>query len=261
MGTGACISAPGGKTAAVLRGHEGGINAMCLSSDGAYLITGSEDSTCVVWETEKNSFVTRMEGHEQYVSCVAANNEWVLTGSADNTIRKWCIRDGKCVTIFTGHTSVINSILLHENEVFSASYDKTGRRWDLFTGDCLQVYEGHSRGVSPLLLVDLSKTVRRGSHFNTNSRRNSLISTLVRHKLLLITGSADNTARAWSMDSSSAVVVYRGHGSGVQCLAARDQELYTGSADSTARLWDVTTGQALRIFDGHQGAIVCMQVS
>lgn len=240
---------------------------MCLTEDGLYLVTGSEDGTCCVWETEKNTLQTRIEGHAQYVSCVAANNDCVMTGSADKSIRKWNLQSGRCVTVFTGHQSVINGILLHENILFSTSYDKTARKWDLLTGECLQVYEGHLRGVSPLILVDLSQPDRRNgrrkSLMNIELRRSSIVGTPLQYKLLLITGSADNTARAWSMDKPSAVVVYKGHGSGVQCLAARqqEQELYTGSADGTARSWDVSSGQALRVFDGHQGAIVCMQVS
>ena len=80
---------------------------------------------------------------------------------------------------------------------------------------------------------------------------------------LLITGSADGTARAWTIDSSASVAEYEGHGSGVLCLAANEsnRELFTGSSDGTARSWDIETRQQLRVFDGHQAAIVCIQVS
>ena len=270
MGGGASICGPPSqrrKTAARLIGHEGGINAMCLTDDGQYLVTGSEDGTCCVWETEMNCLQTRMDGHAQYVICIAANSECVVTGSADKTIRKWNLQSGRCDTVFTGHCSVINGILLHENILFSTSYDKTARKWDLLTGECLQVYQGHLRGVSPLLLFNLTRyNRRRTSHIKPKQRcNNSMIQSAVstQHSLLLITGSADNTARAWSMDSPSAMVVYQGHGSVVQCLAVGkgDQELYTGSADGTARSWDVLTGQARRVFDGHQGAVVCLKVS
>ena len=76
-------------------------------------------------------------------------------------------------------------------------------------------------------------------------------------------GGSDNTARAWSLDSPNCVVVYQGHGSSVNCIAASEanRELYTGSSDGTARSWDIETGQQLRVFDGHQSAIMCMQAS
>ena len=82
------------------------------------------------------------------------------------------------------------------------------------------------------------------------------------HRTLLITGSSDNTAKAWSLISPVSVVEYTGHGSGVLCLAMKEgeRELFTGSSDGTVRSWDVETGQSLMIFDGHQGAVLCLQV-
>lgn len=76
-------------------------------------------------------------------------------------------------------------------------------------------------------------------------------------------GGSDNTARAWTPDSPNCVVVYQGHGSSVNCIAASEanRELYTGSSDGTARSWDIETGQQLRVFDGHQSAILCMKAS
>ena len=76
-------------------------------------------------------------------------------------------------------------------------------------------------------------------------------------------GGSDNTARAWAPDSPDCVVVYQGHGSSVNCIAASEanRELYTGSSDGTARSWDIETGQQLRVFDGHQSAIMCIKAS
>ena len=76
-------------------------------------------------------------------------------------------------------------------------------------------------------------------------------------------GGSDNTARAWVPDSPDCVVVYQGHGSSVNCIAASEanRELYTGSSDGTARSWDIETGQQLRVFDGHQSAIMCIKAS
>lgn len=116
-----------------------------------------------------------------------------------------------------------------------------------------------------MLFVDLSlsdtRQERRKSRTKLVQRRTSMCSQISGNKLL-ITGSADGTAKAWTIDSPASVVEYRGHGSGVLCLAANEsnRELFTGSSDATARSWDIETGQQLRVFDGHQGAILCIQV-
>ena len=65
------------------------------------------------------------------------------------------------------------------------------------------------------------------------------------------------------MQGDTSVVVYKGHGSAVLCIAASepDRELFTGSSDGTARSWNVETGQPLRVFEGHQAPVTCMQVN
>ena len=263
---------------AVLKGHEGSINAMAISVDGSLLATASEDSSCRVWDTETYTVLSEMRGHRQYVSCIAMSAEHVVTASADKTIRKWDILSGDCLYTFTGHQSVINNLLIHGNLLFSTSYDKTARQWDLDTGECLKEYIGHTRGVNPLILVDLSLQDMRPARRVSRTRLQRLSSMqdspsgsctsrslIHNHRVLLITGSADNTARAWPVatNSLSSTKVYKGHGSGIQCLTAREKhrELYTGSSDGNVRSWDIESGQILKVFDGHHGAIVCMKVS
>ena len=267
MGCGSSIILPRSPTktsAKILRGHEGSVNAMCVCEDGEFLATASEDGTCHVWDTETMIVHAKMVGHSQYVNCIATAQGYVVTGSADKTIRKWDIHSGRCLIVFTGHQSVINGVLIKDCSLFSTSFDKTVRHWSLINGQCLQVYRGHTRAVSPMIFVDLSlpdtRPERRKSRANIERRRSTFSST--RHHCLLITGSADNTARAWTTHSSVSAVVYTGHGSAVLCLASREgeRELYTGSSDGTARSWDVETGLQLRVFDGHQGAVLCMQV-
>ena len=196
------------KTANVLRGHEGSINAMCLSADGALLATASEDSTCRVWDTETFSLRAEMVGHSQYVNCIAMDHEYVVTCSADKTIRKWDIHTGKCLNVLTGHQSIVNRVLIHESQLFTTSFDKTARQWSLTTGECLQVYRGRTRGVSPLLLANLTLPDTRPERRKSRTKFDRRLSTssqfsFVSHKSLLITGADDNTARAWTMSSAT----------------------------------------------------------
>ena len=264
----------GSKPFRIYRGHEGSINAICLLDKGRtrYLATGSEDGTCAVWDTERNSLEAKMKGHTQYVTCIAMNESCVVTGSADKTLMRWDLHTGKHLMTFEGHTSIVSHIKLHKNLLFSTSYDKTARQWSLESGECLQVYKGHKRGLGPLLLVNLNlpdqRSVRRKSRVDIHRRLSvswsgnisSHLETF--HRTLLITGSSDNTAKAWSLMSHVSVVDFIGHGSGVLCLAMKEgqRELFTGSSDGTVRSWDVETGQSLMVFDGHQGAVLCLQV-
>lgn len=276
MGSGVSNFFHGGtKPYKVYRGHEGSINAICLCGDDGptrYLATASEDGTCAVWNTEKHALEAKMKGHSQYVTCITMNENCVVTGSADKTLMRWDLHTGKHLMTFDGHSSIVANVKLHKNLVFSTSYDKTARQWNLQTGECLQVYKGHARGLGPLLIVNLNipdqRTLRRKSRIDIHRRLSvswsGNIGSQVEsfHRTLLITGSSDNTAKAWSLMSHISLVDFLGHGSAVLCLAIKEgqRELFTGSSDGTVRSWDVETGQPLMVFDGHQGAVLCFQV-
>ena len=264
----------GSKPFRVYQTHDGSINAICLFDKGRtrYLATASEDGTCAVWDTQKNELEAKMKGHSQYITCIAMNESSVITGSADRTLMRWDLHTGKHLMTYEGHSSIVASVELHKHLIFSTGYDKTARQWDLESGACLQVYKGHKRGLGPLLIVNLNlpdqRTLRRRSRVDMHRRLSVSWSGNISmkqesfHRTLLITGSSDNTAKAWSLMSPVSVVEYTGHGSGVLCLAMKEgeRELFTGSSDGTVRSWDVETGQSLMVFDGHQGAVLCLQV-
>lgn len=82
-------------------------------------------------------------------------------------------------------------------------------------------------------------------------------------KDLIITGSLDNSARSWSIESGECVHTFRGHTSGVTCMALDPlgKLLFTGSADHDIRSWEIMTGQLLKIFTGHQTTILALLVT
>jgi WD40 repeat protein len=81
----------------VLRGHEGPVNAVAISPDNRWVVTGSDDSTARLWDLSAkdpaaNSVALR--GHEGPVKAMAisADNRWVVTGSGDKTARLWLLQ-------------------------------------------------------------------------------------------------------------------------------------------------------------------------
>lgn len=73
----------------------------------------------------------------------------------------------------------------------------------------------------------------------------------------LLSASADSTARLWSLDTMTNVVVYRGHQNPVWDVAWSSTGIYfaTASRDRTARLWSTDRTSALRIYAGHQSDV------
>lgn len=69
----------------------------------------------------------------------------------------------------------------------------------------------------------------------------------------LLSGSADGTARLWSLDTMTNVVAFRGHENPIWDVKWNPMGIYfaTASRDKTARLWSTDRLAALRIYAGH----------
>ena len=70
----------------VLRGHEDAVNAVAISPDNRWVVTGSYDKTARLWDLSAKDPAANpvvLRGHEGAVNAVAISpdNRWVVTGS------------------------------------------------------------------------------------------------------------------------------------------------------------------------------------
>lgn len=190
--------------------------------------------------------------------------DYVLSGSADRTVRKWELRSYSCVLTFEGHTSLVYKLLAAGDLLFTSSYDRTARCWDLELGDEVHVYEGHTRGLYPLLYMAVSLDATDG--FGVLEADVLLPGEREAH--LLVTGSADGTAKLWSVDRAHCMRTFdarRGGGAAggpVTSLASDSTggTIFTGSTDGIVRSFKTSTGDPLRAYAGHTAAITALQV-
>ena len=236
-----------------LSGHESGVNCMALSEDGSVLATGSEDKTARLWSTRTSTCecIGILRGHEEYINCILMEDCFCLTGSADKTIRKWDVSTCECVLILRGHSSVIYRMICTGDYIFTSSYDRTARCWDFDNGECVKVFRGHKRGVYPLIFIP------------GDDEAEDDLDNLDASKDLLITGSADFTARSWNFETGQCLKVFKGHTGAITCMATdvMGRILFTGSTDHSIRSWNLLKGEQIKLFSGHQGSVICMQVS
>ena len=74
----------------------------------------------------------------------------------------------------------------------------------------------------------------------------------------LLTASADNTVRIWSVPDGRELMTLRGHmGEVLAATASPDgKRIVSASEDKTVRIWDTATGKSLHILSGHNGRVV-----
>jgi len=240
--------------------HEESINCMALSEDGSMLVTGSEDSTARMWstKTDETECIGVLKGHSSYINCVAVVDIYVITGSADSTLRKWDMTTCECLFVYEGHTARVQKILCTGDFIFSSSYDKTVKAFLFDTSEldegsedkaCIRTFKGHNKGVYPLIFIPAEEsyclpTDTEGPVINPGD--------------VLISGSADSTARSWSFDTGGCLKIFKGHSGAVTTMAtdAIGKILYTAGADALIKSWNISTGQVLKTFRGHQKMIL-----
>jgi WD40 repeat protein len=103
--------------------HEGWVQAVVFSSDGKYVVSGSDDGTAHIWEAATGNEVARMT-HEDWVQAVAfsPDGKYVVSGSYDGTARVWIWRPGDLIA--EACSRVIRNL--------------TRAEWKLYIGDAFQ---------------------------------------------------------------------------------------------------------------------------
>ncbi|KAG0331061.1 hypothetical protein BG000_011245 [Podila horticola] len=74
----------------------------------------------------------------------------------------------------------------------------------------------------------------------------------------LITGSYDNTAKVWNIETGECLRTLTGHALCIRALHFDDAKLITGSMDRTLKIWNYHTGQCIRTLQGHTDGIVTL---
>ncbi|KAG0320371.1 hypothetical protein BG000_003600 [Podila horticola] len=74
----------------------------------------------------------------------------------------------------------------------------------------------------------------------------------------LITGSYDNTAKVWNIETGECLRTLTGHALCIRALRFDEAKLITGSMDRTIKIWNYHTGQCIRTLQGHTDGVVTL---
>jgi WD40 repeat protein len=134
----------------VLRGHEGAIDAVTVSPDNRWVVTGSLDGTARLWNLGANDPAANpvvLRGHEAAIDAVTVSpdNRWVVTGSRDNTARLWDLgaKDPAAnPVVLRGHEGAVDVATISSDSrwaVTGGSEDNTARLWLLQVKDLIDL--------------------------------------------------------------------------------------------------------------------------
>ncbi len=123
-------SLSGGTAEAVLRFHEGAVNAVA-AVPGLGFATGAEDGRIALWRGAAAAPAEVIEGHKGPVAALAvsADGRRIASASWDGTARV-TTREGGAAVAFEGHQGPVNGVaFMPGGGLVTASYDATLRIW------------------------------------------------------------------------------------------------------------------------------------
>ncbi|KAK3987474.1 beta-TrCP [Cladorrhinum sp. PSN332] len=198
---------------------------LCLQYDEEILVTGSSDSTCIVYNIKSGYRpVRRLSHHSAAVLDVVFDEKHIVTCSKDISICVWDRATGQLIRQLRGHTGPVNAVQMRGNTIVSCSGDFRVKLWNIDTGKNIREFLGHSKGLAC-------------SQFSEDGR-------------YIASAGNDKVIRVWDANTGECVREMKAHTNLVRSLHVDSisGRLVSGSYDSDIKVWDMETGQALLDF-------------
>ncbi len=261
----------------IIEGHSGTVLSVAYSSDGKYILSGSQDKTLILWDAKTGARIRMMggwfRGHNYFVSSVAfsPNVKYMLSGGYDKTIRLWEVDTGKELRTIRGRTGIVWSVAFSPNGRygFSGTAGNAPILWKMATGEEVRTYEGHSEGVWAVAVSPDGQYTLSGSADDTlklwELETGKEVRTFAGHSAdirsvdfspdgrYIVSGSEDKTIKLWAVDTGKVVHTYAGHSGIVRSVqfSPNGNSILSGSEDGSVKLWSVASGNPIHTFSGH----------
>ena len=192
--------------------HASGISAAAFSSDGEYVVTGSEDGQIKLTNIQKSEEVKILQ-HEDAIRDLqfSPDDQWILSASADHTAILWD-GNGNKQAVFIHEAAVNQARFTPSGNIVTASDDGTAKLWKQ-DGELLVTFEHTAKVISAI----------------PNPEENAIL-----------TASHDHTAINWSMNGEKKGIFHHDGPLVSATYSPSGGYILTASLDSTAKLWRVS---------------------
>jgi WD40 repeat protein len=210
--------------------HKDIVRTLVFSTDGRWLVAGSNDKTLSVWNTRTGRKLSVLEGHtEEILACaVSPDDRRVLSASRDATLKLWDAGTGKEIATLSGHRKPVWGCSFSGDGrlIASASEDRTLMLWDGHTGAALGTLAGHTDVLTACAFLPAGD--------------------------LLLSASSDGTLKIWDPDLvRNGALREEGHSEDVKTcfFLPGGRRIVSAARGKTFRILDAETGRTLVVRD------------
>lgn len=215
----------------IFKGHDKYVNAIALSPNEKWLLTGSTDHSLRVWDLTGKE-ILKLTGHTGSIEAVgfSPDGTYILSGSVDHKIKIWT-QTGELIHTCKEHQKGITSLAFSPDGLYfaSGSRDNTLIIWNAKTFKKYKTLQGHTADIHDICFSPDGKYV--------------------------LSGSLDTSLRLWNLESEE-FTLFEGHSNAVLSLdfSSDGQHIISGSSDQTLRLWN-RKGELLQTLEGHHALV------
>lgn len=217
------------KVRKTLRGHLTKVYALDWSLDNRHLVSASQDSRLLVWDSYSGNKINAILLKCSWVMCCAfsPSGQLVASGGLDNVCSVFTLsdREGKCSKVLTGHDGYLSDcVFMSDKQILTSSGDQSSILWDIQTGQQITSLKAHVGEVDCLAVHD---------DYNA-----------------LLSGSTDMTVKLWDLRGGMANQTFPGHGGDIGAVKwmPNGTSFITASDDGSSRLFDIRSDQELACF-------------
>jgi serine/threonine protein kinase len=264
--------------------HSKPINAIDISTNGQYLISGDDGGTVAIWNLTmpQQPIATYCNHHPIYAVAISPN--CIQIASGDKNRRVQLRRRESVINSLQELHADFSSVDSHHGFIYSVRFSPDGkilasgaadrriRLWNTNTGKIISTLSGHEEAIMAMQFMPngkilISTGIDRSIRFWDVEQR-QLLKTIEAHDLpintlaisrdgqLIISGSNDCTVRIRQLGTPDSQIL-QGHQAAVLAVAISPdgKTIASGSMDGIVNLWDVDSKQLINSFQAHQSAV------
>ncbi len=228
------------------RAHEPNIpdklNALAVSPDGKYLVSGGIFGHITIWEVSTGNKIKTLKSiwKNEPINSIAfsGDGDRLVTGIEDGSLQIWNFNNRRIVKSLKGHYSRVNSVVMGPKGrlIVSGSSDGSLILWDAFT-DTLKTLQKVSSEISAVAMSSDGKFV--------------------------LSADADHGLKLWNTKTGKEIQNFQGHYGKVNSISFSpdNRHFVSGGEKSTILIWDLMAGSILRSFPTKKAAINSIRYS